>query len=926
MSLDPSRWQQIAAIYESVADQDAVERKAFLSRACSGDEALRRHVESLLGQDGAAVVLDRSVWAAAASLFDDESTLGAGTALGPYRIERPLGAGGMGAVFRAIDTRLNRPVAIKVLPTGVALDPEMRTRFALEARAIAALTHPHICTLYDVGRQDDIDFLVMECLEGDTLAARLAAGRLPVEQALAYAIEIASALDHSHRQEVLHRDLKPGNIMLTAGGAKLLDFGLAKVLAVASRSARDRDVSSNDTARAGGASDTDDERSADDQEQLTRHGTLIGTIRYMAPEQLDGQDADARSELFSFGVVLFEMLTGARAFDGDGAAGLRAAILDDEPPPVSRLEPLVPPTLDEIVRRCLDKNPGQRWQRAGDVLRALRQASEAFTTTHTRAAQSGYTIGRASRWAAGFLAVTLTAATAWVMAGGLQHWRTTTAAGRIRSLAVLPLENLSDAEDQEHFADDMTEQLIADLATVDGLRVISRTSVMHYKAVRKPVPVIARELRVDAIIDGTVVQAGGRLRITTRLVSGATGDVLWAQAFERDLKDMLSLQSDVASSITNTMDRTMERPQVTRPKRVRAVDPAVHRQVLLARHHAAKGTEEGLRTAVEFFTRAIAADPGHAAAHAGLAEAYTELSGFYVDPRQAMPKAKHAAETAIHLDDALAEAHAALGYVQLVYEWDGPAAATALRRALYLNPTLATARLNYAAYLSTQARHEDAVREVRRAVDLDPVSVRTHAFGAMLLLFTRRADQSLELARRGLELEPKSGFILAVQGVAYAEQKRYDEAVDNLRRAAELDNSLTILALQAHVLAVAGRREQAIEVLRTVEEAAKHRYFCPYQIGTVSVSLGRFDTATALFRKGTSERADCMAWLGVEPSDRCLSIGCALSRARARDRARSRRAIESGLNSAFPAPPQFSRLSRCSFGPRFPLVRMNGVI
>jgi serine/threonine-protein kinase len=295
------------------------------------------------------------------------------------------------------------------------------------------------------------------------------------------------------------------------------------------------------------------------------------------------------------------------------------------------------------------------------------------------------------------------------------------------------------------------------------------------------------------------------------------------------------------------------------------MDRAVHRQVLVARRHAGKGTEEGLQKAVEFFTAAIGADPAHAPAHAGLAEAYTELSGFYVDPREAMPKARQAAETAIRLDDGLAEAHAALGYVNLVYRWDGPAAARELRRALDLNPTLATARLNYAAYLSTQGRNEDAVREIRRAVDLDPVSVRTHVFGAMLLLFARRYDDAIDLARRGLELEPQSGFMLAVQGVAYAEQARYDEAVDGLRRAVGLDDSLTVRALQAHVLAVAGRREQAIAVLRTIEEASRHRYFCPYEIGTVYVSLGDLDRAAALFRKGTDERADCMAWLGVEP-------------------------------------------------------------
>ena len=341
--------------------------------------------------------------------------------------------------------------------------------------------------------------------------------------------------------------------------------------------------------------------------------------------------------------------------------------------------------------------------------------------------------------------------------------------------------------------------------------------------------------------------------------------MLWSQNFERDLSDVLALQGDVARSITGKVGLTLTNPEKARSGSASPVDPAVHRQVLLARHHAARGTEESLRKAVDFFKAAIAGDPAHAAAHAGLAEAYTELSGFYIDPRQAMPEAKRAAQTAIGLDETLAEAHAALGYVHLVYDWDGPAAERELLRALDLNPTLAAARLNYAAYLTTQARPDDAVREIRRAVDLDPLSIRTHTFGALLLMFTRRHDEALELARRGLEFEPNSGLTMAAQGVAYAEQGRFEEAVERMKRAAQLDGSLTVLALQAHVLAAAGRKDEAVKVLRTVEDAARSRYFCPYEIATVYVSLGDMDTASTLFRKGTKERADCMAWLGVEP-------------------------------------------------------------
>jgi len=864
LSLSPARWQQIARIYEWVIDRESSGRDAFLAEACSGDETLRREVEALLRRDTAGMVLDRPIWATAAALLEDGSGVAAGTMLGPYRVERLLGAGGMGEVFRGIDSRLSRPVAIKVLPAGAA-SAHMRARFAREARAVAALAHPHICTLYDIGCQDDVDFLVMEYLEGETLAARLTTGGLPLEQALTHAIEIASALDHAHSQAIVHRDLKPGNVMLTAGGAKLLDFGLAK-FRPAVRSVRELEPT-----QAGQFPETAGnepiETFGDDDAHATRGGAIMGTLRYMAPEQIQGGEADAQSDLFAFGAVVFEMITGTRAFEGDSTSSIRAAVIGKDPPPLSSLEPHVSRAIDDIVRRCLAKDPRERWQTASDVLRALKDASESMVRSRAQATMPAVTARPQGvwKWVAGLLLATLAAVGTWVITGGFERPSPNPLSQRIHSIAVLPLENLSGGSEQEYFADGITDQLIANLGAVRGLRVISRTSVMHYKTARKPVPTIAKELKVDAIIEGTVVEAGGRVRITAKLVSGETGEVVWDQDFERDLGDVLALQSDVARSISGKVGLTLANQAKARPASASHVDPAVHRQVLLARHHAARGTEESLRKAVDFYKVAIAADPAHAAAHAGLAEAYTELAGFYIDPRQAMPEAKRAAQTAIQLDETLAEAHAALGYVHLVYDWDGPSAERALLRALDLNPTLATARLNYAAYLSTQARHDDAVREIRRAVDLDPLSIRTHTFGALLLMFTRRYDEALDLAQRGLEFEPNSGLTIATQGVAYAEQGRFDEAVERLKRAAELDGSLTVLALQAHVLAAAGRRDEAVKVLRTVEHAAETRYFCPYEIATVYVSLRDMDTASTLFRKGTKEHADCMAWLGVEP-------------------------------------------------------------
>jgi eukaryotic-like serine/threonine-protein kinase len=857
MSVTPERWQQIARIYELAADQDPSKRDTVLSEACAGDEALRREVESLLSQDAAQVVVDRPMWATAGLLFDDGPDLRPGTTLGPYRVDGPLGAGGMGEVFRGTDTRLNRQVAIKVLPSSVALDQQMRARFAREAKAVAALTHPHICTLYDIGRHDEVDFLVMEYLEGDTLAARLADGPLSLDLALTHANEIAGALDHAHRHGVIHRDLKPANIMLTASGAKLLDFGLAKF-----RPAADVRGAEPDEPRARTTVHTPGNRPSEPSEQedahLTHDGTVPGTVRYMAPEQICGREVDGRSDVFSFGAVLYEMLTGKRAFDGDSATAVRLAILEREPPPVSSLQPLVPPAVDEIVRRCLAKDPDKRWQTAGDTLAELKRVSESSTLPRPRT-------GAVWKAVAAIFITAITGLAAWLLTGAFEPRSTPPFAGEIRSIAVLPFENLSGDPEQEYFADGMTEQLITELAKISGLRTISPTSVLQHRTARKAVPTIARELGVDTIVEGSVVRAGDTARITAKLIRAASGEIIWAESYERDLRDVLTLHRELARTIISKLGINVTPQDQERLASARPVNPEVHLQVLLGRYHVAKATEDGVRKGIQYFGTAVAADPASAMAHAGLAEAYAALSGFYVHPREVMPIAKQAAETALRLDESVADAHAVLGFIHLVYDWNGPAAEKELLRALDLNPTLASARLHYAAYLASQARNEESVREVGRAVYFDPLSARTHAFGSMFLIFSRRYEEAIDLARKGLELEPNHAFALAFQGLAYAEQGRFEQAIANLQRAAQRGDNPTIVALQAHVHALGGQKEHAKKLILQLEETYKDRYFCPYEIGHVYVTLGDLDTAYRWFQKGVVDRADCMAWLGVEP-------------------------------------------------------------
>jgi TolB-like protein/Tfp pilus assembly protein PilF len=796
--------------------------------------------------------------------------------MGIYKLGPLLGAGGMGEVYRARDTKLGRDVAIKILPAHLLSDPDRRARLEHEARLLASLNHPNIGAIYGLDDTDSVLALVLELVEGETLAERIAGAPLPLKDAVAIARQIADALGAAHDRGIVHRDLKPANIKLTRDGTvKVLDFGIARSTPV---SGNERDAVPLPTMTL----------------DATQQGMILGTAAYMSPEQARGKSVDKRTDIWAFGCVLYEMLSGRSPFAGDTLPDTIAAILEREPD-LSGLPERTPASLRTLVRRCLEKDPRQRLQDIGDARLELEELSIAVSSPAGRrtAAESDGLSSREPRrrfHAAGAVRTGVDAAVsepgpigpfsrlrihrrvAWVLAGVLSValmlivaltqglWRKET---QIRSVAVLPLENLSGDPEQEYFADGVTDQLIADLSKVGTLRVISRTSVMQYKKGRKPLPAIAQELNVDAVVEGSVVRVGDRVRITAKLIRASTEKHLWGESYERDVRDVLALQSEVARSIASEVDIVLTPQEQARLASTRAVDPGTQQQVLLGRFYANKGTEDGFRKAVQHFEMAAATDPGNASAFAGLAEAYISLSSVYMHPREAMPKAKAAAQTALKLDESHAGAHAALGYIHLIYDWDGPAARQELQRAIQLNPSLATARVNYAAYLMTQDQFEEGVREIRRAAELDPLSLRTFADGASLMLFARRNDEALEFAQKGLELEPNSPFGLAFQGVAYSEQGRFEEAVSSLQKAARLDSSSTILALGAHVHAVAGRKSEARKLIQEVEKGARHRYFCPYEIGTAYVSLGENDTAYKWFHKGLEDRADCMAWLGV---------------------------------------------------------------
>ena len=528
-------------------------------------------------------------------------SLEVGSRLGHYDVTALIGEGGMGEVYKGTDTRLGRTVAIKVLPEHVASDPDLKRRFEREARTVAALNHPHICTLYDIGTQDGIDFLVMEYLDGETLAQRLEKGALPLDQALAVAIEIADALDKAHRQGIVHRDLKPGNIMLTQAGAKLLDFGIAARLASAELETMTRSTAT-----------------------LAETGEIAGTLPYMAPEVLRGEAPNARSDLWALGVVLHEMLAGSRPFTGSSIVALTSAIQLDDPP---GLPARVTPSVRRIVRRCLAKDVNHRYQGAGEVCVALETArstswdgaaASASVPESRRQIRSQHRVARLV--AAVSVVMLIVFALVWWMRTPVME---TDGVPQVDSIAVLPLANLSADPAEDFFADGMTEALIGDLSKVGSLTVISRTSVMQYRETTRSLPEIAEDLGVDAVVEGSVQRVGDRVRITARLINAADQRSLWTESYERATQDVLTLQSEMARTIAEQVQARLTPEEEARLTGPHPIDPEIHNLYLLGRYSARTTDPESIERGIEYLQEATRRDPMFAMGFAGLATRIT---------------------------------------------------------------------------------------------------------------------------------------------------------------------------------------------------------------------------------------------------------------------------------------------------------------
>jgi eukaryotic-like serine/threonine-protein kinase len=732
--------------------------------------------------------------------------LAAQSRLGPYEILAPLGAGGMGEVYRAHDTRLGRDVAVKVLPAFSGGSPDAIARFHLEARAVAALSHPNILAIHDVGEENRIVYAVMELLEGETLRARLTASAIPARKSVEYALQIARGLAAAHDRGIVHRDLKPENVFLTREGlVKILDFGLALL----SRGPSAPEGASQSPTSGG-----------------TQPGIVLGTAGYMSPEQVRGRPVDHRSDLFALGTILYEMLTGRRAFHGDSPAESMLAVLQEDPM-ASPSGAQIPPELARIVAHCLEKEPGERFQNARDFAFAL----EAWERQ-----PSGSVSGQAA-----------------------------TAAPAETSIAVLPFRNMSADREAEYFSDGITEEIISALTGIKQLRVAARTSSFAFKGKDTDVRQIGREIGVRAVLEGSVRQAGRRLRITAQLIDVASGYHLWSERYDREMEDIFAIQDEIAGAIAQTMRVRLLPADEARPAAHGTEDVEAYNDYLKGRYFFNRRQPP---EAIAEFERAIARDPRYVAAYTGLADSYC-IFGFYggISTRDAFARSRAAVEKALELDADSPEVRVSRALVEHYFGWDLDREETELRRAMALAPQASAPPSWIALLVSFRGRPEEGLELARRAARLEPLAANVQTNVGWALFAARRFEEAVQELRRALHIDPDAPYPLWAISLAYQKVGEHEKAIAALERAVAVTGRRQshYIALLGGAYAAAGRREEAVAICEELRERGRKEYVPPFHMVFLHMPMGDFDAAFESLERAVAERNALVWWIQGSP-------------------------------------------------------------